>query len=114
MMLMLPTWPVKESVDHFTSKGHWAISSTLTTNHLLAIVALTNTLMSMNSAAFSSFDGKILRQTIPRQIKQEVNTANSGMPSDVQTKQGWSLMATLHCVLLPDICGNSIVNYAFN
>ena len=21
---------------------------------------------------------------------------------DVQTKQGWSLMATLHCVLLPD------------
>ena len=64
MMLMLPTWPVKESVEHFTSKGHWAISNTLTTNHMLAIVALTNTLMSMNSAAFT--DGKILRQTIPR------------------------------------------------
>jgi hypothetical protein len=64
MMLMLPTWPAGEPVDHFTSFGHWAISSTLTTNHLLAIVALSNTLMSMNSAAFT--DGKIIRQFPPR------------------------------------------------
>lgn len=63
-MLMLPTWPVGESVDHFTSRGHWEISSPLTTNHLLTIVALTNTLMSMNSAAFT--DGKIMRQPPPR------------------------------------------------
>ena len=63
-MLMLPTWPAGEPVDHFTSFGHWAISSTLTTNHLLAIVALSNTLMSMNSAAFT--DGKIIRQYPPR------------------------------------------------
>ena len=64
MMLMLPTWPANEQVDSFTSRGHWAISSTLTTNHLLAIVALTNTLMSMNSAAFA--DGKLMRKPIAR------------------------------------------------
>ena len=63
-MLMLPTWPADEQVDSFTSRGHWAISSTLTTNHLLAIVALTNTLMSMNSAAFT--DGKLMRKPIAR------------------------------------------------
>jgi WD repeat-containing protein 7 len=66
MMLMLPTWPVGEQLDHFTSRGHWAVSSTLTTNHLLAIVSLTNTLMSMNSAAFSDGMGKITRQPLPR------------------------------------------------
>lgn len=60
MMLMLPTWPASDSVDYYTSFGHWAISNSLTTNHLLAIVALSNTLMSMSSAAFS--DGKIVRQ----------------------------------------------------
>lgn len=66
-MLMLPTWPAGESVEHFTALGHWAISSTLTTNHLLAIVALSKTLMSMNSTAFS--DGKLVRQYPPRFIK---------------------------------------------
>ncbi|XP_046440938.1 WD repeat-containing protein 7-like isoform X2 [Daphnia pulex] len=103
MMLMLPTWPAGEPVDHFTSFGHWAISSTLTTNHLLAIVALSNTLMSMNSAAFT--DGKIIRQFPPREIarsSEDRKGEESSMVLDVQTKQGWSLMATLHCVLLPD------------
>ena len=68
MMLMLPTWPKDHRVDHFTSRGHWAISSPLTTNHLLTIVSLTNTLMSMNSAAFA--DGKIMRQPLPRYWRQ--------------------------------------------
>lgn len=63
-MLMLPTWPACEPVDYFTSFGHWAISNTLTTNHLLAIVALSNTLMSMNSTAFN--DGKLIRQHPPK------------------------------------------------
>ena len=66
MMLMLPTWPVGEKLDHFTSRGHWSVSCPLTTNHLLAIVALTNTLMSMNSAAFSDGVGHITRQPLPK------------------------------------------------
>ncbi|XP_057372178.1 WD repeat-containing protein 7-like isoform X1 [Daphnia carinata] len=103
MMLMLPTWPAGESVEHFTALSHWSISSTLTTNHLLAIVALSNTLMSMNSTAFS--EGKLVRQYPPRDAKRSGDDRKAEEPftvHDVQTKQGWSLMATLHCVLLPD------------
>ncbi|XP_063391282.1 WD repeat-containing protein 7-like [Cydia fagiglandana] len=36
----------------FSSKLHWELSTTLTTNHLLSIVALANTLMSMSNATF--------------------------------------------------------------
>ena len=30
------------------------------------------------------------------------NPDNSDRNQDIETKHGWSLMATLHCVLLPD------------
>ena len=36
----------------FTARVHWELSTTLTSNHLLAVVALSNTLMSMNNATF--------------------------------------------------------------
>lgn len=36
----------------FTAHIHWELSITLTSNHLLAIIALANTLMSMNNASF--------------------------------------------------------------
>lgn len=36
----------------FTARTHWELSTTLTSNHLLAIIALANTLMSMNNATF--------------------------------------------------------------
>lgn len=36
----------------FTAKTHWELSTTLTTNHLLAIISLAYTLMSMNNATF--------------------------------------------------------------
>ena len=69
MSLMSPTWrpptpaakAVPNAVGHeklsqrvktFTSKLHWEISHSLTTNHLLTIVALANTLMSMQNATF--------------------------------------------------------------
>lgn len=78
MSLILPTWQPyklevskemnvatsleadlpKEMVDleratrMFTAQTHWELSTTLTTNHLLAIIALANTLMSMNNASF--------------------------------------------------------------
>jgi len=75
MSLLLPTWqiqlePVGEPATQleqrlpvelvrqerltraFTARAHWELSTTLTSNHLLAIVALSNTLMSMNNATF--------------------------------------------------------------
>lgn len=66
MSLILPTWqklansyksdlPSNHSVvESFTSSLHWEISNSLTSNHILAMVALSNTLMSMNLATFSS------------------------------------------------------------
>lgn len=36
----------------FTAQTHWELSTTLTSNHLLTIIALANTLMSMNNASF--------------------------------------------------------------
>lgn len=36
----------------FTTTVHWELSTTITSNHLLTIIALANTLMSMNNASF--------------------------------------------------------------
>lgn len=67
MSLLLPTWQnsilmnkkkyaeIKILADLnrlFTSSLHWELSATMTSNHLLAMVALSNTLMSMNMASF--------------------------------------------------------------
>jgi len=37
-----------------------------------------------------------------RPLKKVVDPDNPDSNQDVETKHGWSLMATLHCVLLPD------------
>lgn len=79
MSLLLPTWYASISLDDdssdmtndslvnslppelvrqerltqiFTSRLHWELSTTLTSNHLMAIIALSNTLMSMSNATF--------------------------------------------------------------
>lgn len=36
----------------FTARTHWEVSTTVTSQHLLAIVAIANTLMSMSSPCF--------------------------------------------------------------
>ena len=88
MTLLMPTWhPVKEAdmppntmprdlaselpkamvelenkTQVFTSRGHWEISCALTTNHLLALVSVANTLQDMNAATL-----------IPEQEKKRKN-----------------------------------------
>jgi hypothetical protein len=37
---------------YFTSRAHWELSTSITTAHLLAVIALSNTLMAMNCATF--------------------------------------------------------------
>ena len=44
----------EQKAQRFASKFHWELSPILTTNHLLAIISLTKTLMSMSSATFIS------------------------------------------------------------
>ncbi|XP_061726374.1 WD repeat-containing protein 7 isoform X4 [Cydia pomonella] len=91
----------------FSSKLHWELSTTLTTNHLLSIVALANTLMSMSNATF------IPEQEFNRRMHRPSTRSSSSWAGDEERaeqlaaqqqhiKQGWSLLATLHCVLLPD------------
>ncbi|KAL0859244.1 hypothetical protein ABMA27_011055 [Loxostege sticticalis] len=91
----------------FTSKLHWELSTTLTTNHLLSIVALANTLMSMSNASF------VPEQEVARRLHRPSTRSSSSWVGDEEReeqlaaqqahiKQGWSLLATLHCVLLPD------------
>nr|XP_008195733.1 PREDICTED: WD repeat-containing protein 7 isoform X2 [Tribolium castaneum] len=90
----------------FTSHTHWELSTTLTSNHLLAIIALSHTLMSMSNATFvpeQERNRKLHRQST------RVNWSNTDEEHEemytqqqAQIKQGWSLLATLHCVLLPD------------
>lgn len=44
----------EQRAQRFASKFHWELSPILTTNHLLAIISVTKTLMSMSSATFIS------------------------------------------------------------
>ena len=61
MSLLLPTWtpppPIGlptplTSTEYFTSLGHWELSHSLTTHHLLSLIAITNTLTSVSNASF--------------------------------------------------------------
>ncbi|KAJ0170185.1 hypothetical protein K1T71_014113 [Dendrolimus kikuchii] len=96
----------------FTSKLHWELSTTLTTNHLLSIVALANTLMSMSKASFIP-EHEVRRRSVARRLHRPSTRSSSSWAGDdereeqlaaqqAHIKQGWSLLATLHCVLLPD------------
>lgn len=91
----------------FTARLHWELSTTLTSNHLLGMVAMSNTLMSMNMATFipeQERSRKIMRQGTKTNVawaseddKEEIFTEQQA-----QIKQGWSLLSTHHCFLLPD------------
>ncbi|XP_014253384.1 WD repeat-containing protein 7 isoform X2 [Cimex lectularius] len=94
---------LENATRQFTSTTHWELSTSVTTNHLLAIVALANTLMSMNNASFvaeQERNRKLMRQNTIRAWGPD-EIANEETVSS-QIKQGWCLLATLHCVLLPD------------
>lgn len=91
----------------FTARLHWELSTTLTSNHLLGMVAMSNTLMSMNMATF------IPEQERSRKLMRQSTKMNVAWASDddheeifteqqAQIKQGWSLLSTHHCFLLPD------------
>ncbi|XP_015596599.1 WD repeat-containing protein 7 isoform X10 [Cephus cinctus] len=131
MSLLLPTWQIQlqpagepatqleqrlpvELVRQerltraFTARAHWELSTTLTSNHLLAVVALANTLMSMNNATFVPEQERNRKMHRPGNRaavswnKAEEENEEIYTVQQAQIKQGWSLLATLHCVLLPD------------
>ena len=103
----------EEKARRFSSRLHWELSTAITTNHLLSIISLANTLMSMTSATFiteterkiklnrkaSRADSKSSGKTETDSSAEAEHLANQQQ----QIKQGWSLLAALHCVLLPDL-----------
>lgn len=132
MSLLLPTWQNDLKVDAqnppsdlsiekslppelirqeyltrlFTQRLHWELSTTLTSNHLLAMVAMSNTLMSMTMATF--IPERERNKKLPRQSTRATaswtNEEHEEMytQQQAQIKQGWSLLSTHHCFLLPD------------
>ena len=105
----------------FVSRIHWELSTAMTTGHLLSVISLANTLMSMSSATFileQERKRKLLRRLSRADSRGEVEL-NEGFKShphldtehlqaeQQQVKQGWSSLAALHCVLLPDLLKNT-------
>ncbi|XP_076337758.1 WD repeat-containing protein Rbcn-3B isoform X2 [Tachypleus tridentatus] len=113
----------EERARRFSSVNHWELSTAVTTNHLLSVISLANTLMSMNSATFIPEQEKRrkLHRRLSRSDSKAINAQQSQAGGEVkladktskeidaftnqqaQIKQGWSLLAALHCVLLPDL-----------
>lgn len=92
----------------FTARLHWELSTTITSNHLLGMVAMSNTLMSMKMATFipeSERSRKLMRQGTKSNVAwagEEDHEEQLLTENQAQIKQGWSLLSTHHCFLLPD------------
>uniref|UniRef100_A0A183UV28 WD_REPEATS_REGION domain-containing protein n=1 Tax=Toxocara canis TaxID=6265 RepID=A0A183UV28_TOXCA len=84
--------------DHFANSVRWTLNSSLTTVHLLTIISLANTLMSMRGTCLEAGKKKaLIRNASLRSSGSESSDGES------QLRQGWSLLAALHCCLLPDL-----------
>lgn len=139
----------QERARRFVSRFHWELSTAVTTTHLLAIISLANTLMSMNSVTFiqgiyksvaseentdDEDDNRLSTSTTHKvtnnpaaligdssstidtiQDSEKESTARmETSDTDEHTsntqqeiKQGWSVLAALHCVLLPELVRSS-------
>ncbi|XP_058880559.1 WD repeat-containing protein 7-like isoform X4 [Acipenser ruthenus] len=99
----------KMSVSEMLGKGTYGVSRAVTTQHLLSVISLANTLMSMTNATFV---GEHMKKPPIRPPKPGTPEAAKKMSPQVsstavqgQIKQGWSQLAAMHCVMLPDLLG---------
>ncbi|XP_030330791.1 WD repeat-containing protein 7 isoform X3 [Strigops habroptila] len=100
----------KMSLTEGLGKGTYGVSRAVTTQHLLSVISLANTLMSMTNATFIGEHMKKGPSRPPRPGTPETSRAKA--PSAIaahaaqgQIKQGWSQLAAMHCVMLPDLLG---------
>ncbi|XP_027724752.1 WD repeat-containing protein 7 [Vombatus ursinus] len=120
MSLMLPghNQPVckascgkpKFSATEGVGKGTYGVSRAVTTQHLLSIISLANTLMSMTNATFIGDHMKKGPVRPPRPSTPDFSKMKGSPPTSSnvvqgQIKQGWSQLAAMHCVMLPDLLG---------
>ncbi|XP_041110330.1 WD repeat-containing protein 7-like isoform X4 [Polyodon spathula] len=99
----------KMSVSEVLGKGTYGVSRAVTTQHLLSVISLANTLMSMTNATFV---GEHMKKPPIRPPKPGTPEAAKKMSPQVsstavqgQIKQGWSQLAAMHCVMLPNLLG---------
>jgi hypothetical protein len=108
----------KHRAEKFAARIHWELSTAITTAHLLSIISLANTLMSMSSATFIAEQERkrrLVRRLSRAETRGEIELCEGlkGLDSESiayeqqQIKQGWSLLAALHCVILPDLLKNT-------
>ncbi|XP_076849105.1 WD repeat-containing protein 7 isoform X1 [Brachyhypopomus gauderio] len=126
----------KLSVSEVVGKGTYGVSRAVTTQHLLSVISLANTLMGMTNATFVGEHMKKAparpprpgtqespRTTTPQvsapalqaQIKQAALAsslpaagavpAGSASLCSTSVNEGWSQLAAMHCVMLPDLLG---------
>ncbi|KAG2466265.1 AT8B3 ATPase, partial [Polypterus senegalus] len=124
MSLMLPTFKEsvvrmssagtdatgrKTSVSEILGKGTYGVSRAVTTQHLLSVISLANTLMSMTNATFVGEHMKKPPVRPPKpgtpETAQKTFSQTSSNAMQGQIKQGWSQLAAMHCVMLPDLLG---------
>ncbi|KAK7131675.1 hypothetical protein R3I94_016712 [Phoxinus phoxinus] len=121
MSLMLPTFKdsllrrlaqgsvEKLSVSEVVGKGTYGVSRAVTTQHLLSVISLANTLMGMTNATFIGEHMKKAPVRPPRPGTPESPRHSGPQASSPalqgQIKQGWSQLAAMHCVMLPDLLG---------
>lgn len=91
-------------------KGTYGVSRAVTTQHLLSVISLANTLMSMTNATFIGDHMKKGPTRPPRPSTPDLSKARGSPPASRtimpgQIKQGWSQLAAMHCVMLPDLLG---------
>uniref|UniRef100_A0A3Q0SG58 WD repeat domain 7 n=1 Tax=Amphilophus citrinellus TaxID=61819 RepID=A0A3Q0SG58_AMPCI len=119
MSLMLPTFKLslatgrKLTLSDIVGKGTYGVSRAVTTQHLLSVISLANTLMGMTNATFVGEHMKKAPTRPPRPggtpETPRRTPAAPPQPSNpalqAQIKQGWSQLAAMHCVMLPDLLG---------
>ncbi|XP_043403484.1 WD repeat-containing protein 7 isoform X3 [Chelonia mydas] len=100
----------KMSITEGLGRGTYGVSRAVTTQHLLSIISLANTLMSMTNATFIGDHMKKGPIRPPRPGTPDLSKMKSSPPASSnaaqgQIKQGWSQLAAMHCVMLPDLLG---------
>ncbi|KAM6304077.1 WD repeat-containing protein 7 isoform 1-T1 [Podargus strigoides] len=100
----------KMSITEGLGKGTYGVSRAVTTQHLLSVISLANTLMSMTNATFIGDHMKKgptrpPRLGTPEMARAKVPPSVSSHAAQGQIKQGWSQLAAMHCVMLPDLLG---------
>ncbi|XP_010001961.1 PREDICTED: WD repeat-containing protein 7 [Chaetura pelagica] len=130
----------KMSLTEGLGKGTYGVSRAVTTQHLLSVISLANTLMSMTNATFigdhmkkgptrpprpgtpemskAKASPSVSSHAVQGQIKQvapavssstEAGHSGSDTAPTLHTcflvNEGWSQLAAMHCVMLPDLLG---------